>query len=368
MAAFSGRDRHKLAGICVCITYLLLLSITFASSLNLPQNEIKLTISEYAETGTTVLKDDLISEECTQIKHIQRKRSVPLKPFRIDIDGSLVLQSSLKNLSGDIFVIHIKELDCKEVRSASVSHRAPVHIEVVPNHNFLSFMKPSYTGTINKNSVYGTQVEGLSNLYACSLDECENNLDYRITGSDSFFLETYSQNGRIQLSIHSKGPLSIEKASYHFIIIAENSDGQQGHTNVEVDNLATHHTLDTNLRFRPSGQTQHRHRRQTAETNPDQTVAETASGQLFSVAVAGSPNYRYSLKSSTYKNAFTVSVTGAVSVAPGFKLDYETYVPANNGSNRIRLEITVTDSTLPQGNSKYISTKNLYIICMFVKN
>ncbi|KAH3883569.1 hypothetical protein DPMN_007529, partial [Dreissena polymorpha] len=214
--------------------------------------------------------------------------------------------------------------------------------------NVVSHLDPNCT--INKNSVFGTQVEGLSNLYACSLDECENNLEYRITGSDSFFLETYSQNGHVQLSIHSKGPLSIEQASYHFIIIAENSDGQQGHTNVEVNILATHHTLDTNLRFRPSDQTLHRHRRQTAETNPDQSVMETASGQLFSVAVAGSPNYRYSLKSSTYKNAFTVSVTGAVSVAPGFKLDYETYVPANNGSNRIRLEITVTDSTLPQGN------------------
>ncbi|WAR01325.1 CADN-like protein [Mya arenaria] len=91
-------------------------------------------------------------------------------------------------------------------------------------------------------------------------------------------------------------------------------------------------------------------------TLPDKAVQETATGVLFSVKDAlDSSNYRYTLNSSTYANAFMVDiVSGDVSVAAGFTLDYEAFVPANNGSERIELTIIVHDSFMAEDSSENV--------------
>ncbi|XP_052797871.1 neural-cadherin-like [Mya arenaria] len=86
---------------------------------------------------------------------------------------------------------------------------------------------------------------------------------------------------------------------------------------------------------------------------PDKAVQETATGVLFSVKDSlDSLNYRYILNSSTYANAFRVDiVSGDVPVAAGFTLDYEAFIPANNGSEMINLTIIVSDNSMTEHSS-----------------
>ncbi|XP_052798901.1 neural-cadherin-like [Mya arenaria] len=363
MAAFSGRKRHKNVVFRALLLCYVLQTVPYCCGSNIPFEDLKLSVSEDAEIGTIVIRDDIIVKECIQILHIQRSRQAPSHPFSLQPDGSLVTNSSLKYFVGDLFVVKHQSSESCSVSSPNLT---PIHIEVIPSRDVLRFQRNGYRGLIPARPVYGTLVEGISDLYAVSDAGHENNVEYKIVGSDNFFLQTFSKEGHIQLAVYVKRPLSQTKQSEKFMIIAMNANGQEGYTHIEVKTIASidHYAVakidDSNLYFKPTyNEHKSRHRRQTAVDVilPDKTVQETATGTLFSVqnATQDNDNYRYTLKSSTYQNAFAVdSVSGGVSVVAGFKLDYETFVPLNNGSARIELTITVTDSSKAENSSEYV--------------
>jgi hypothetical protein len=279
-------------------------------------------IPHTAEEGFPVLKTD-IPESCMEVDHIQRSISDsnkrPCNPFTILKDGSIVIKRSVHDFIGDLFVVKPK---CEEYPSVSANIDI-LFVEVIHSDMSLSFTKTHYTGSIKENSPVGTKVEGITNLYACSVTVCNNNLEYKIVGSNDFYLETISSEGHIQLEIYNKNPL--QTSLYSFIIVAQNADGLQGRASIKVKvtsgSRAVSLLSDDVLYF--SSAAGHRHKRATTETLAAKQVPETSTGVLFTLPDVNN-DWKYTLSSSTYQNAFTVSEAGVVSVAPGFKLDFET--------------------------------------------
>lgn len=373
MAALSGRKRHKMINICAITVYVLLNLVPCTYTLSVPFEEIKLSVSDITEVGHVVLKSDIIVKECTQIVHVQRSPGTPAQPFTVQDDGTLVTVSSVKDFVGDLFVLsHSASEACEQVVRPVSRKLKPINIEIIPITDVLAFQKDSYTGFMPLDPVYGRKVDGITDLFACQASGCENNIEYNIIGSDNFFLQTYSFDGHIQLSIHARGPLANNKQSEKFTIVGENSHGQRGHTNVEIrviPNIEAYDSykhLDSSLYFKPhhdETNIQHRLRRQTDvdEILAEKQVSEKAQGVVFNVTIPGNSNYRYALTSSTYEDAFTVvATTGVVSVAQGFTLDYETFVPENNNSARFELKFTVTDNSKQPEQSGY--SKYTYLI------
>ncbi|XP_053376534.1 neural-cadherin-like [Mercenaria mercenaria] len=341
MAASSGKKRHKSTGSIIFCVCLLSSIVPYCQTFSLPTQKLTLSIPHTARKGFTVLKTDL-KQTCIEIDHIQRSVSNrrPSNPFSVQNDGSLVIQAPAYNFLGDLFVIRSKKSKSCQ-RTSTVSQTSPVYVEIVYSNKTLHFVRQDYTGSIHEHAPVGTKVNGIQHLYACSALRCSNNLEYRIVGSNDFYLETISNDGHIQLEIYTKSVL--QSGNYNFMIVSQNADGLQGHTSIEVKVTPVSYPVsvlaDENLYFSPRAI--HRHKRATQETLTTRSVDETKTGFLFSVK---DPNndWKYTLASSTYQNAFTVSETGDVSVAPGFKLDYET-LTADGISNPVQLVINVLE-------------------------
>lgn len=352
MAASSGKTRYTsttLGVFCVC---LLFNSLSYCHTLSIPSQLLKLNVPHTAEAGFLVIQGTL-NETCVDIKHIYRSDTnrQPSNPFTVQRDGSLVINTPVHDLLGDLFIISPKLSEfCRTI--PSVSKLSPKHIAIVHSENGLHFVKKHYEGSIPEYTHAGTKVQGIQQLYACSAVRCSNNLDYRIVGSSAFYLETISNGGHIQLEIYAKYQLG-QSQIHHFVIVAQNSKDLQGHTNIEVivtPTLYPYSTalVDDNLYFAPN--VIHRNKRATSETLSVQTVKETDKGVVFSVNPSNS-NYKYVLMSSTYQNAFTVRADGTVSVAQYFILDYDSMI-ANGVSNTVQLVINVLN--IADDSGKYL--------------
>lgn len=347
MAASSGKKRYKstrLGLFCVCLFFNLL---SYCHTLSIPSQPLKLNVPHTAETGFLVIQGTL-NETCVDVQHMHRSDSnrPPSNPFTVQRDGSLVIKTSVHDMLGDLFIISPKLSEfCRT--SHSVSKLSTLHIEIVHSEKGLHFVKNHYEGSITEYAHAGTKVQGMQQLYACSAVGCSNNLDYSIVGSGAFYLETISKGDHIQLEIYAKVQLGQSQNRIHnFMIVAQDSQDLQGHTNIYVrltPTLYQHIAVPGNdsLYFAPH--VIHRNRRATSDTLSVKSVAETAQGILFSVNPSNS-NFKYVLFSSTYQNAFTVSADGTVSVTNGFTLDYESLTD-KGGSNSVQLVINVLESS-----------------------
>lgn len=346
MAASAGKKRHKGTGLGVFCVLMFFNVVPFSHTYSLLSEDQTVPVPHTAEKGFIVLKTEL-KETCTKVDHVPRSASnrQPSNPFFIHSDGSLVIKTRVQDFVGDLFVIRPKVSNsCQD--NSTVSSINPIYVEIVHSDTSLHFVQNHYKGSIHEYAPAGTKVSGIISLYAtCSADVCRNNLDYRLVGTRDFYLETVSKDGHVQLEIYTKNPeLTSKNPIHNFIIVAQNSHGSRGYTNIEVEVTSLTYAIafvaDDRLLFEPL-EFSHRRKRAAQETLSTKSINETATGFLFSVKDANN-DWKYTLASSTYQNAFAVSEEGAVSVAPGFELDYET-LTANGGSNSIQLVINVLE-------------------------
>ena len=328
MAASSGKERHKCSGLIVLFVFVLYNFVPYCHTSSVAEDRLTIKIPHTVEKGFTIVKTD-VPESCLEVDHVQRSVSatnkLPVNPFTTLKDGSLVIKTPVHDCIGDLFVVRPKQVDSC-IMYVPVSENIDVlFVEVVHSDMTLSFQENRYDGVIKENAPVGTKVDGISNLYACSVTVCSNNLEYRIVGSRDFYLETISIDGHIQLEIYNKNPL--QNSDYSFIIVAQNADGLQGRARINVKVPSGSETAVSYLPSKDvlyfSSATGHRHKRATTETLAMRQVNETATGRLFTLPNINN-DWNYTLSSSSYQNAFIVSETGDVSVAPGFRLDFET--------------------------------------------
>jgi len=348
--AATGKKRYKETGRLLLSYVLLLTLVPYCVNAVIFRPDIKLTIPDNIDPGSTILSGDIIVEECVELFHVQKSPSTAFKPLILQKDGAVITNSSLTEFSGDLFVFHPKVTEFCQSR-IPVSLNAPIQVEIVPSQNTLSFVQSYYRGFVPARFSRDTRVEGINDLYACH-STCRNNIEYKIVGTDDFYLQTVSDNDHVQLSIFVKDAVAVSNnAVYNFIVTAENAEGILGHTSVHIDIKGG---ADGNLYFLPEQNAPimlSRHRRQLVQEDlPDQTVQENSNGLLFSIANSTTrPSYTYQLISSSYAGAFIVSLSGDVQVAAGFTLDYEALtdktvvvifhgLQSNTGSCNLKLE------------------------------
>lgn len=340
MAVTPGKMHHKETGLGLVSSLLILIMVPCLVTALSRRSEIKLTVADDTKPGATVLKGDIIVEKCVEMFHIKKSPSTTIKPFHLQKDGSVVTDSSISDVVGDLVVLKPKTTDFCQTH-IPVSLNIPIHLEIVPSYKKLSFLQSQYRGFVPVGFARDTKVQGIRNLYACHL-ACRNNIEYTIVGTDDFYLQTVSKSGHIQLEIYVKDAQAVsKKQNYNLLIMAEDADGLRGHASVHIDVAGV---MDDNLYFRSEDKPHRRQRRQLPiEYLQDRSVQESASGNLFSIANSTTrPNYTYRIKSSTYSGAFAVTSSGNVSVTQGFTLDYEALT---NKTVLVIFEVLTTTTT-----------------------
>ena len=324
--------------------------VSFCAALTIQIEKIHLTVPHNAEAGYVVLKNTDFIQNCTEIKHVYKSQIKQSNLVSIDCDGTLVINTNLYNNIGDNFIVqqNPSHLCAESSRRHSVdSNPKQIHVEIVHSNKSLRFVHESYTGLIDRDSSRGTVVTGIRDLYACSYTECRNNLEYRIHGETDFYLQTVLVDHHVTLQVLSKDSLKNSiKQVHNLVIIAENSKGQTGHTSVQIQVKPSRTDLIV-----PDYDTLHyekhihfRRRRQTVEDLLIRIVNETQTGFLFDISAGQSPpageTWTYHLLASSLKDAFTVSTAGAVSVAIGYRLDYEA-LTADGGQPIVKITVEV---------------------------
>lgn len=350
MAPSTGSCRTKITNWCLLFVCVLLVcfSITFGAA-TYPK-ELSLSLPNDTPKGHVVLSD--IHKECVEIFHLQKHHTFPpQKPFIITDDNKLIVDSSLESLVDDVFILQGKNNPSCRSGKDIVSRVISIHIHIKLSNEMLHFVHDTYQGTVNADAWYGTLVSGIQELYACSFTakwRCPKNLDYKIFGSQHFFLDTVYRDSQIQVQILTKESFkyTIER-SFSFVISATSAEGFTGYATVRIDKdtvLRYHPGVQTNRQSVPDRQYIRRLRREVPgqEVLPTDTIQETAAGYVFTVRNRSDPvSWRYVLKSSSLENAFRVSNDGNVSVIG--KLDYE-YMRAEDLNTTVKLIFEVFDT------------------------
>jgi len=337
MAPVGGRSRcgylsARLIFVCAVLHF-----ITYTTCYSVHREEITLKVSHESEVGTLVLKS-VFNSTCTEFSHIQRSASKSTTLFVINNNEDLVVSAPLQQHVGDLFILKPRPIPSCFNLAESVSKSHHVNIEITHSDHIMTFVKPIFFGKISRNAPPRTEISGIDGLFACSLEACSSNIDYRIVGSNHFYLETINVRGQIMLQIFSCESLQYSLESVHnFIITAENAKGLTGHTNIQIQILDIDFEKDETLHYVPNGS--HRVRRATQETRSVILLPENSVGTLFTITDpnVGNEPVNYTLLSSTLQNTFIVNSNGEVTLAPAARWDYERFIAEN-----IPTQVTLT--------------------------
>ena len=335
--------------ICIVFSAFILLSfVPFVNTMSMGMPMHRFCVQDRANKGFIVTKL-LPGPECLEMNHVSKSKGTVTNPFSIRDNGYLVINSSLADQLQDIYIVKTKPLPhCSGFPVSPVSNSNQIHIEIVTVKDSLTFARDRYVGTVSRNAKVGSVVQGLNDLFACVVHDCNNDVTYKLHGDDAalFELRTVDIRGQSVVQIVTKGSLQDTMEETLFLVITgKDLSGLEGHTNVEIhikphDSSSSHYTYiapgtdttnedkdttnsDTKLLFEHH-EIHSRHKRET-ELFPDQTFNETKTGYLFSVAPSP-PNldWEYVLLASTEENMFQVGLNdGRVSLAQGKHFDYE---------------------------------------------
>lgn len=299
--------------------------------------------------------------QCLEMNHVSKSREKVTNPLSIRENGYLVINSSLTDQLQDIYIVKTKPFPhCNSLPVSPVSESNQILIEIVKVGDSLNFVKDRYVGSVSRDVSVGSVVQGLDDLFACVVHDCNNDVTYKLHGDGAFVfdLRTVNVKGQFIVQIVTKASLrDVKEETLFLVVTGKNPRGLEGHTNVEIHIKPHDSSLhDTQLASR-TGTTnadndttnsdskllfEHyeihsRHKRET-EYFPDQTFNETKTGDLFSVApVPPNLDWEYVLQSSSVENLFQVSLNGQVSLAAGKHFDYE-----NADMRSIKIIVTVS--------------------------
>ena len=329
--------------LCIAVSVFILLSfVPFVRSMRMGMPMHRLCVQDQTNRGYIVTKV-LPDPQCLEMNHISKSKETVTNPFSIRENGYLVINSSLADQLQDIYIVKTKPLPHCNVPVSPVSKSNQIHIEIVKVGDSLNFARDRYVGTVSRDTKEGSVVQGLDDLFACVVHDCDNDVTYKLHGNDAsmFDLRPVNVHGQLVVQIVTKGSLQdIKEETLFLVVTGKEPRGLEGHTNIEIHikphDSSSHIALGTDTTNEDKDTTnsdskllfEHyeihsRHKRET-ENFPGQTFNETKTGSLFSVApVPPNLDWEYVLQSSSVENLFQVSLNGQVSLAAGKQFDYE---------------------------------------------